>query len=147
MDFEINKWIQERKKPEAQKFGNPKIIRAGKELDVREWIDAGREDTELYETLNKYGCIDRMIVDKEQVFGDLTSIMSLRDSMDQMKEANNLWNSLPLDFRKEFLNDKTEFMRNGMDYLKKKIEKEKVETIEKMPIDGPINTAIEKKGE
>lgn len=124
MKFKIDEWIENREKPEPQKFGNPKIMRAGKELDVREWIDAGREDTELYPTLEKYGCIDRMIVNKEQVFGDLTSIMGLRDSIEQMKQANQLWESLPLDFRKEFLNDKNEFMRNGMNYLKKKIDAE-----------------------
>lgn len=124
MIFQINEWIQNREKPEAQKFGNPKITRAGQELDVREWIDSGREDTELYETLEKYGCIDRMIVNKEQVFGDLTQIKNLRDSIEQINKANKLWETLPLDFRKEFLNDKTEFMRNGLDYLEKKIKAE-----------------------
>lgn len=124
MEFEINKWIQERKRPKPQKFGDPVIIRAGQEIRVKSWIEAGREDTELYKTLEKYGCIDRMIINKEQVFGDLTQVMGLRDSIEQMKRANMLWESLPLDFRKEFLNDKTEFMRHGIDYLKKKIENE-----------------------
>lgn len=125
MKFKINEWIETREKPAPQEFGEPVIKRAGQELNVRDWIDSGREDTELYKTLEKYGCIDRMIVDKEQVFGDLSQIKGLRDSIEQVKEADNLWNSLPLEFRKEFLNDKTEFMRNGMDYLKKKIEAEK----------------------
>lgn len=124
MEFEINNWIKNRKKPEPQEFGNPKLIRAGQELDVREWIDAGREDTELYETLEKYGCIDRMIVDKEQVFGDLSEIMDLRSSIDQINKAEELWERLPLDFKKEFLNDKNEFIRNGMEILKKKIDTE-----------------------
>lgn len=124
MKFKINEWIENHEKPKPQEFGNPKIIRAGQELDVREWIDTGREDTELYETLEKYGSIERIVINKEQVFGDLTKVMDLRDSIEQMKQADNLWNSLPLDFRKEFLNDKNEFIRNGMEVLKKKIDAE-----------------------
>lgn len=125
MEFELNNWVQTRQKPAPQKFGDPIIIRAGQELHVRDWIDSAREDTELYPTLEKYGCIDRMIVNKEQVYGDLTQVMNLRDSLEQIKQANKLWESLPLDFRKEFLNDKAEFMRTGVDVLKKKIEAEK----------------------
>lgn len=137
----MKKWILERKKPEPQIFGNPKLMRAGQELDVREWIDAGREDTELYKTLEKYGCIDRMIVDKEQVFGDLSEVMDLRDSIEQMKKADQLWDSLPLDFRKEFLNDKHEFIKNGMSVLKKKIDAEIKASKEKEPI---VKETIEK---
>ena len=128
-DFNFKKWLETRKKPAPQKFGNPKIKRAGQILDVRDWIDSAREDTELYKTLEKYGCIDRMIVDNEQVFGDLTKIMDLRDSLEQIKQANELWETLPLDFRKEFLNDKNEFMRNGLSVLEKKIADEKAEPV------------------
>lgn len=134
----IKDWIANRKKPAPQAFGNPKLKRAGQILDVRSWIDEAREDTELYRTLEKYGCIDRMIVDKEQVFGDMTQIMDLRDSLEQIKQADELWNSLPLDFRKEFLNDKNEFIKNGLEVLKKKIEKEKaVETPVEQPTEQP----------
>lgn len=123
--WNIKDFIRTREKPKPQTFGNPKIVRAGQELDVREWIDTAREDTELYKVLEKYGCIDRMIVDKETVFTDMTNIMDLRDSLEQMKQADKLWDSLPLDFRKEFLNDKKEFIKNGLNVLKKKIDAEK----------------------
>ena len=97
----IKDWIATRKKPAPQVFGNPKIKRAGQELDVRSWIDSAREDTELYKTLEKYGCIDRMIVNVESVYGDMTQIMDLRDSLEQIKQADELWESLPLDFHKD----------------------------------------------
>lgn len=134
----IKDFIATRKKPAPQKFGNPKIIRAGQEIDVRQWIDSGREDTELYVTLEKYGCIDRMIVNKEQVFGDMTQIMGLRDSIEQIKQADQLWERLPLDFRKKFLNDKNIFMREGLETLKKEItaENEKPAPIEQTPTEG-----------
>lgn len=128
MEFKINKWIQERKRPPKQTFGEPVIIRAGKTINVRDWIDSAREDTELYPTLEKYGSIERIIVNKEQIFGDLTAIKGLRDIIEQQKQADNMWAQLPLEFRKEFLNDKNEFMRNGLDYLKKKIETENKKT-------------------
>lgn len=128
MEFKLNKWIQERVKPKPQKFGNPKIKMAGKILDVRDWIDAGREDTEIYATLEKYGCIDRLMMNTEQVFADMTNIMDLRNSMEQMKQADALWDSLPLEFKKEFLNNKKDFMERGLDVLKKKIDAEKEKT-------------------
>lgn len=143
----IKDWIANRKKPEPQEFGNPKIKRAGQILDVREWIDSGREDTELYVTLEKYGCIDRMIVDKEQVYGDITQIMDLKDSMEQIKQADELWESLPLDFRKQFLNDKTEFMRNGLDYLKNQIDAEKANKPIEPTTPVVMNNSEQPKGE
>lgn len=136
----IKDWIATRKKPAPQHFGNPKIIRAGQELDIRSWIDSAREDTELYKTLEKYGCIDRMIVNTESVYGDMTKIMDLRDSLEQIKKADELWESLPLDFRKEYLNDKTIFMREGLERMKAKIEKEKPQPVEqpKETVEQPI---------
>lgn len=132
--WNIKDFIRTREKPKPQKFGNPKIIRAGQKLDVREWIDTAREDTELYKVLEKYGCIDRMIVNKETVFADLTKVMGLRDSLEQMKQADKLWNDLPLEFRKEFLNDKNEFIKNGMTVLKNKIENEKAQKAKQEPM-------------
>lgn len=124
MNFKMETWAQNRKKPK-QTFGNPKLKRAGQELDVRTWIEENREDTEIYPTLEKYGCIDKLIVNTQQVYGDLTKILDLRSSIEQIKQADKLWNSLPLDIRKEFLGDKKRFMEEGLDWLKKKIEKEK----------------------
>lgn len=138
--WNIKEFIRTRVKPKPQIFGNPKIIRAGQELDVREWIDEAREDTELYKVLEKYGCIDRMIVDKESVFADMTNIMDLRDSLEQMKQADKLWNSLPLEFRKEFLNDKTEFIKNGMTVLKNKIDAEKAALTETVKTETTTKT-------
>ena len=89
--WNIKDFIKTRVKPTPQKFGNPKIIRAGQELDVREWIDTAREDTELYKVLEKYGCIDRMIVDTQSVYADMTNIMDLRDSLEQVKQSEKLW--------------------------------------------------------
>lgn len=142
MKFKLNDWIQTREKPKPQEFGEPEITRAGQKLNVRDWIDSGREDTEIYQTLEKYGCIDRMIVNKEQIFGDLTEIKNLRDSIEQIKEADNLWNKLPLDFRKVFLNDKKEFIRNGLEYLKKKIDTEKKKAEKSTTTTGDTNGQV-----
>lgn len=136
MNFKMNTWAQNREKPK-QTFGNPKLKRAGQELDVRTWIEEGREDTEIYPTLEKYGCIDKLIVNTQQVYGDLTEILDLRSSIEQIKKADELWKSLPLDMRKEFLGDKKRFMEEGLDWLKKKIEKEKEEI---KPATKPVQT-------
>lgn len=136
----ISDWIANRKKPAPQKFGNPKIKRGGQILDVRQWIDSAREDTELYKTLEKYGCIDRMLVNVNEVYGDMTEIMDLRGSLEQIKRANELWESLPLDFRKEFLNDKTIFIRDGLEIMKKKINAKEKAVEQPAPTDTPTET-------
>lgn len=124
-----------RKISKGQTFGRPKLIKAGKEFDVFDWIQEGREDTEIYTTLEKYNCIDRMKLDHEALFGDMTEMKDLRGTIEQAKRGQELWNGLPIDVRSEFNNDIANFIENGMDWLKKKIEqkKEKIEqdTIEK----------------
>ena len=71
--------------------------------------------------------------------------MNLRDVLEQQKQADNLWNNLPLEIRKTFNHDKYEFMNNGMSWLNKRIEEIKAkeattisnsETIEEVKDNG-----------
>lgn len=117
-----------RKKTKGQTFGRPKLKKAGKEFDVHDWIQEGREDTEIYTTLEKYGCLDRMEVDHELLFGDMTEMADLRGTIERAKRAKELWEGLPIDIRTEFNNDSELFAEQGLDWLKKKIEEKKTKT-------------------
>lgn len=121
-----------------QKFDKKNIFieMKGKKINMYDMIQAGREDTELYATLEKYGCIKQEVLDAKKadaVYGDLTEITNLRSHEHQLKKAENLWKGLPLETRREFDHDIHKFMDNGMEWTINKIKKmtePKIETIE-----------------
>lgn len=116
-----------RRKRAQQKFNKEEIQieMKGKKINMYDMIQEARKDTELYPTLEKYGCIPQEKLDEKKanaVYGDLTAIKGMRSAMEQQKMAENLWANLPLETRKEFGHNKYEFMDNGMEWLKRKIE-------------------------
>lgn len=119
-EFDVFKY----KNTEGQKFQKAIIIKQGKEIDVDAMIQAGREDTEIYPTLEKYGCLDKLEIDNKGVYGDFREIKSLENIIEQNEKATNLWNNLPLEVREQFGNDKTKFLNEGEEWLKKKIDSE-----------------------
>lgn len=132
----------ETKKTKGQKFGNPKLIKCGKEFDVREWINSGREDTEIYPTLEKYGCIDRMKLDVEGVFGDFTEMKDMRSLIEQAQKADEMWHNLPMEVREHFQNNKQLFVEGGEKYLKDIIESnKKQETVQGAENQQEVNDA------
>ena len=119
-EFDVFKY----KNTEGQKFKKAIIIKQGKEIDVDAMIQAGREDTEIYPTLEKYGCLDKLEIDNKGVYGDFREIKSLENIIEQNEKATNLWNNLPLEVREKFGNDKTKFLNEGEKWLKNKIQSE-----------------------
>lgn len=109
-----------------QAFDKEKITvtKAGKEYNVYNFIQEGREDTEIYPTLEKYGCIDRMILNEKEVYEDMRNMGNLRNRLDQIKEADNIWKNLPLEVRQEFGHSKREFVEKGEKWIKAKIDAE-----------------------
>ena len=118
------------KQSTGQEFGRPKLKMKGKEFDIYDWIQENREDTEIIPTLEKYGCLDRMKIDDDVLYGDITELMKggLRGIMEREQETEDLWNSLPWEYRQEFQNNKALFIENGEKWLKDRIEKAKTIT-------------------
>ena len=92
---------------------------------VYNYIQEQTEDTDIYKTLEKYGCLDTLELSNEMIFGDFEKAMDLRDIYEQDIAFKNLWNSLPLKVREQFHNNRLEFMKNGEEWLKNEIQKEK----------------------
>lgn len=132
MKFKCTNDWRERKQ---QTFDKDKITlkKAGKEFNVYQWIQEAREDTEVIPTLEKYGCIDRMILNKEEMYGDFTNFKDLRGLNDQIRESQRMFDNLPAEIKKKFGNNKDLFMREGEAWLKSEIEKEKA----KQPVEQP----------
>lgn len=120
MEFEYIK----RRERAAQSFDkeNITLTKAGKTFNVYDKIQEGREDTEIYPTLEKYGCIDRMMLDHQGIYDDFTKYGNLRDIKEQQKMANQMFYDLPLEVRQTFNNDISVFMRDGEKYMKKLVD-------------------------
>lgn len=119
--FNYDEKTRERKQ---QDFDRKNIhwIKNGEKVNVYDFIQEGREDTEIYPTLEKYGSIKRMELDTPAVYQQFEKINDLRDHLEQQKQAENMWNALPLEIRQQFNNDRYEFMNNGMQWLEKRLE-------------------------
>lgn len=110
----------------VQNFDKEKIslTRCGKTFNLYDFIQSNREDTEIYPTLEKYGCIDRMQVTAEGTYKDITNAMDLRGLYDQEVELKNIFESLPLEERRYFNHDFYNFKENGLKYYEEKAQKE-----------------------
>ena len=117
-----------------QSFDLEKItfLRAGKPVNLYNYIQEQTEDTDIYKTLEKYGCLDTLELSNEMIFGDFEKCLDLRDIYEQDLAFKNLWNSLPIKVREQFHNNRLEFMKNGEEWLKSEIAKEKAN--EQQPI-------------
>lgn len=120
--FNSPAYVREEIQGETYDKENTTIRREGKDINLYDYIQDSREDTEIYPTLEKYGSVKPIELNAELVYGDMGHIKNLRD----LKEAENasleLWNALPLQVRNEFENNRYNFMKNGEKWLKQKIE-------------------------
>ena len=113
-------YTKQKQKP-GQDFGDPKLIKYGKEIDVKTWIHENNVDCEIYETLEKYGTVKMAKADHEGIVGDMEKL-DLRQALDRKIASENLWASLPLDVRKEFNHNVDEFMEKGLEWAKNKVK-------------------------
>lgn len=126
-----------KRKRMTQSFDKENIhfIRAGQKINVYNLIQTSGEDTDLYAIMDKYGvnsqeAIARAQMNTGQLYQDMAGINSptdLRDALNKMETAENMWKQLPLSVRSEFNNSKAEFMNRGEKWLKNKHEQEKAE--------------------
>lgn len=126
MKFKINTWRERH----AQSFDKSKITltKAGNTYNVYDKIQEAREDTEIYPTLEKYGCIDRLKLAGEPLYQDFTELQKLGDArniLEFQKKAENMFYSMPTEDRSVFNNSIQQFVEKGESWLKEKIEKAK----------------------
>lgn len=139
-DFDYLKW-RERK---AQEFDKEKITlkKAGKEYNVYDAIQEAREDTEIYPTLEKYGCLDKLMLDKEMTladFKDYSGYADLRDLKNQQIKAQEMFYNLPLETRQHFNNDINQFVKDGKSYVENLIKEEQAQKLAETTNTGAEN--------
>lgn len=101
------------------------VMKAGEPYCYYDRIQSARADTEIIETLHKYGCLDKMIVNKELVYADITDFKNTdyRSLKEMTMKADEMWNKLPAEIKAKFENNRDIFMRDGEKWLKEEIEK------------------------
>lgn len=117
-------------------FGHPTFKKYGKEYDIQEYIEAGREDTEIKVVLEKYGCLKPLEKDISGIYADFTEYNDLRTTLDKAKKANNMWAEMPVDIKNEFNNSIEEFIDRGQEWAKRKMEK--MSKPAEQPVEKPI---------
>ena len=104
-------------------FGRPTFVKYGKEIDIQDYIEAGREDTEIYATLEKYGTLKPLEKSYEEVYGDFCEYNDLRTCMDKAKKSREMWDTMPTEFKHQFNNSIDEFIDRGMEWAQNEIKK------------------------
>lgn len=128
-------------KPKGQSFGCPTFEKFGKTIDIQEYIEAGREDTEIYPCLEKYGCLKPLERTPSEIYGDFTQYNDLRGNMEKAKKIKEMWNNIDNKVKNEFNNDMNEFIDRGMSWAKSKVD---AENAKKEPVQTTVQTEPEK---
>lgn len=127
------------------------VFRQGKKIKVQDWIEAGRDGTNVYEIIEKYGldyAKNHMgLPNLKAIQEDLSHIHGLQDLLEINKRAQRNWEQLPLEIRKKFNNNRNDFVKNGNEWLKSEINR--LSKNEKLIENGKIqnNQNKEEKGE
>lgn len=125
-----------------QDFDKEKITltKAGVTFNVYDKIQEAREDTEIIPTLKKYGCIPVQTVDNNSMYQNFTDAQDLRGVLDRKIAAENAFYQLPVEVRREFDHNIDRFMKEGKEYIKNRIEKEKEQNVVTKPVEQTQNT-------
>ena len=119
------KYLERKRQAQTYDKKNIFVKIRGQKVNVYDMIQEAREDTEIIPTLQKYGCIEKLGIDPNKTYDSFVQINDLRDIYEAKAKADKLWESLPIEVRKEFNNNANEFMKNGEQWLKQKIAEQK----------------------
>lgn len=117
---------EDRSKKYAQEYDKEKITltQAGRTFNLYDYIQEQREDTEIYPTLEKYGNLEIMERPANEIASEFEGSLELRDLYDQEIKLKELFESLPLEERREFDMNYYKFKEYGLEFYTDKANKE-----------------------
>lgn len=122
---------KERSNKYAQNYDRKKIMitKAGKTYNLYDSIQAAREDTEIYPTLEKYGNLETMGDKKntQMIYADISEALDLRGLYNQDLKLKEIFENLPAKERNQFGNDFYNFKENGLQVYEKKATEERAQ--------------------
>lgn len=121
----------------GQDFDREKIFieKAGKKINVYDAIQAANIDTEIYEVMKKYNCVEneasKLMEERggmKGIYADLSVLMAnaqtLGDIMNINKKAEQMFNELPSEIREKYGQNLEQFLID-VETSSKKLEKQK----------------------
>ena len=115
----------------AQEFDKEKIFveKAGVKINCYDAIQEAAQDTDIYETLEKYGSLKPIGEKAEVVFSNLEEqVQDLRTMYQKLEAGKKAWERLDAKTREEYGQNPERFANEALDRLNDKIiklEKEK----------------------
>lgn len=99
---------------EVAKDGSIKVVETGK-TNIYEKIQASKDDTLIYNILDRFNAGDTSVLYQRQgSYGDFTQApKTLVEAQQALINAENYFNSLPLEVRKEFNHSLSEFLASA----------------------------------
>lgn len=127
---EYSRWakIRERGKSTGQNFEeDPKIKRNGKMVSLKEYTNTASIDTNIYEVMAKYNgdktlTAEAMKSNAMYISEEMAEVKSMSDALNRTLRAKKAWAELPLEIRKEFGNNRQNFLVNGKAWAEMKIK-------------------------
>lgn len=107
----------------SQKFDRFMTVeQAGKKICFYDIIQAAKDDAEIETVLIKYGCLDPIIVNKEEICKEYNEATELKSMLDQNKKIEDLFYNLPLEEREKFGHDIDRFVQEGIPRYEKELK-------------------------
>lgn len=108
-----------------------RVTKAGKTFKMYDAIQEANVDTDIYEVARKYGMVGAetecaemyMRKNLQNLTEDMQEFQDLRAVLDKQIKAQNMWNDLPLELKKQFNHNVNEFMEQGPAWLEKENQK------------------------
>ena len=108
----------------AQEFDKEKIFveKAGIKINCYDAIQEAAQDTDIYETLEKYGSLKPIGEKKEIVFAQIEEqVQDLRTVYQKMEAGKQAWERLDAKTREEYNHNPELFANEALDRLNNKI--------------------------
>lgn len=137
-----------------QTFDKEKIMltKAGERFNVYDRIQEGRKDTEIYPTLEKYGCLPTAMSNEDALeylkgnVSEFSQKFDLKDVQEMNLKAQEMFYKLPLEIRNKFDNDINRFAKEGgkftQNYIKEQEAKEKAKQDAIKQAEAQQNTGV-----
>ena len=91
------------------------VVRQGQTINCYDAIQEANEDTDIYETFEKYGNVKACGERKESVFADLTKQPELREALDILDAGKKDWGRLDAKTKAEYNNSPELFAKDALD--------------------------------
>lgn len=122
----IKPWDDKYKSTVSQSWDREKITikRYGKEINLYDYIQSNKGDSEIEECLKKYGTLEPIQINNKEVYGEIKEAITLESSLNLEIKLKEIYNNLPAEIKEKFGNNYYNFKDNGLQYFENLVKQE-----------------------